>query len=89
MHIHASIDLGILAAKLALVVGYGLVALITAGIEAGVDMVDAAFDDAPVLGAPAPHDEDDGCWLPCSLVIDITPAASTPATDNREARFTR
>ena len=84
MHFHASVDLGILAAKAAVLVAYGLATLITAGIEAGVDMVDAAFHDAPALGTPAPHDEDDGCWLPCSLVIDIT-----PATGNREARFTR
>ena len=84
MHFHASVDLGILAAKLAVIAAYGLAALITAGIGAGVDMVDAAFDDAPALGTPAPHDADDGCWLPCSLVIDITPAAG-----NREARFTR
>ncbi len=84
MHIHYSVDLGILAAKAAVVVAYGLVTLITAGIEAGARVVDAALHDEPALGAPAPHDDDDGCWLPCGLAIDITPAAG-----DGEARFTR
>ncbi len=84
MHIHASVDLGIFAATLAVIAAYGLVTLITVGIEAGARVVDAALHDEPALGAPAPHDEGDGCWLPCGLAIDITPAAG-----DGEARFTR
>ena len=74
MHIHVSVDLGILAAKAVVLVAYGLAALITAGIEAGQRVIDAALDDTPVLGAPAPHDEAHDCWLLCGLSLDITPA---------------
>ncbi len=74
MDIHTSIDLGILAAKLAVLAAYALAAVITAGIDAGARVVDAALHDQPTLGAPAPHDEGDGCWLFCGLSLDIEPA---------------
>ena len=84
MHIHISIDLGILAAKVAVLAAYALAAVITAGIEAGQRVVDAALHDQPALGAPAPHDEADGCWLLCGLSLDIE-----PANGDRGVRFDR
>ena len=84
MHIHASVDLGFLAAKAAVLVAYALAALITAGIDAGACIVDAALGDEPALGAPAPDDEADGCWLLCGLSLDIE-----PANGDRGVRFDR
>ena len=84
MHIHASVDLGFLAAKAAVLVAYALAALITAGIDAGACIVDAALGDEPALGAPAPDDEADGCWLLRGLSLDLTPTAGYHKT-----RFTR